>query len=192
MKQEDINPLVELSVLIDGLGENTEYEETKRMAGKLSQFFNCFGSYSKKTADLYASLTDAGKSNYDLIALISMFSLAYEYEEHGLDCWDERKKASEIFSYKNKEFIQGRFNEVAGFPITYDKGEGFLHRALNRKPFRDNGKAWVVDYLGFWNSEHSTLKQSFINGYVNGVLLPSYGEDKFSPNSDYGISFPFI
>ena len=173
--------------------ETLTEEEGKILNLKLGITFNCSGSKSKKSAEIYNTLTPEGKYNFMKAVCMSAFELAHSYNPDAKYV-DDRKKASQIFAAKNINWFNDVFKECTGFTPFIRKSEDgrFLQRDIEQKEFKKNGYDWLLGYLRAWTTEHSTIKQYFFGGVVNGILLVEYPEAKFMPNSDYSISFPFI
>lgn len=172
--------------------ESLTEEDGTTICKKMGSAYNCFGSYPKKSVEIYESLTPEGKRNFILAVCISAFELAYSYNPDAI--WiDDRKKASQIFAQNNIDWFNEKFKKLTGFmPSVKDNEDGRYYPGdINYMEFKNNGCEWLIGYLSAWVTEHSTIKQSFFGGVVNGILVNKY-LDELKPNSDYGISFPFI
>lgn len=177
--------------------ETLTEEEGKELALNIEDLFNGLGSKAK---GIYEGLSAKGKNRMLLCAYLALFDVARWWIANGCDGWDDRKKASAIFAYRNLDFLSERFEETTGLPAMPecpDERYGYFHMMTsgwNQKKYIDSGYEWMLGFMSKWGNAHSTLMQSFIRFMVNEVILPSYPDHKFAGNTSYdgSIAFPFI
>lgn len=165
------------------------------MAEALTDTFNAFGQPK------IDGLTEEEMKGIRLCGYLTLFELCDWWEASGCDGWDERKKASALFAYRNKNLLSEQFKKLTGldaFPerLPFDANYN-LGRRMELKPNRDAyvnaGYAWMPEFTAIMYTEHSTLQQSFIRWFTKEILFKDYPEGIFEGNNDRGtISFPFI
>lgn len=186
LKKMELNELLSYD-----FGSDEAYEYAGALATSIGMFVNCYGG-EKKFKDLVDGLNTAALHRFNLVATMIFLELAYDWRTSGCDYWDERKKESMKFAYRNEFFFLDRFKELTGFELplkTDDSPYKNLHfsHVLDYKVFNDKGQVWLTHFASYWINEHSTLKQNFCRNYVFTVLKPNY------PDVDFGkIYFPFI
>ena len=158
---------------------------------------NGVNTFASSQGIVSEALQDAKDQEYRIIELctiISLIALSYESAQNG--CWDDRKKAAVKFAEANVGWLYQRFEELTGFPFPSRPANisstGCVARDVGPVPFRDKKCQWMYGFLSKWINEHSTLKQSFIRGTYNAVLIPRNPGHQFQPNYPGGVAFPLV
>lgn len=183
----------EYSELIEGL-DCANRESGGILCRTIEDMFNCFSSYSSMAEELYLSLSKKGKKILLSVACMAAFELAWTWEEKGFSDWDKRKRASEDFAFKNRDYFYTCFHKAAGFEVGVRERAGrMLIDCLNPRTFE--GNVYLLGFLSRWVNMHPTLQQAFFGGMVQGVFIPhiSKKNEILKPPLDYTeICFPFI
>lgn len=140
--------------------------------------------------ELFAELTAAGQKKLLFYTALAAMEMAHEWQAKGYDCWDDRKKASLSFSYNNRSYFERLFEKNEGHILSVDSGRSpYFLNCLDYKQVKDT---CVEGFLNQWVLTHSTLKQSFFGGVVQGVLVGEL-KVKFIPPLDCSkVVFPLI
>jgi len=184
----------EMILLLDN--ESLSENDGISIGKSIGNFFNSFGSTTEKARRIYYNnLGTNGKQNFLRAVCMSAFELAASYEPEAC-IKDERKLASQIFAYRNIDWFKNLFFNITGFVPSFNFCERIYYEDINepeiKNVFQSNGCAWLLGYLRSWIAEHSTIKQSFFGGTVNGILIREYPDVRFIKNNEYGITFPYI
>lgn len=164
----------------------------KGMASAIGTMFNTFGSPKMD------GFSDEEMNGIRLCGYLTLFSLCDWWERSGLNGWDDRKKASAVFAYRNKDLLQEQFSSLTGlpaFPEAEQRGYelGQRMRAMPDSPYSKAGYGWMPPFVTEMCTEHSTLQQSFVRWFTKEILFRDYPEGIFEGNNDMGtVSFPFI
>lgn len=204
MREENAKALIELFN-----GNGTDEETGNEIFKNVDYGVNSFGASSEKMRELYESLTAFGKKRFQLIFLISMLSLAFEWIRGNYDCWDLRKKNSMMFAYNNLTEFENLFNKLTDLKLnvssltpdtlerhffpTYFKN--YLWETKGIRYYEPSEYSYLIAWSDKWQSMHSTLKQTYVRNIVNGILLYDNPDHGFNGNSEYdskAIVFPFI
>lgn len=159
----------------------------------IGYFYNAF-NVVKETDELYGSLSVKAKKTFMAAWALAGLSLAFERKRSGKQTWDDRKKAAEDYSMRHLPEIERILEKTTGISLNLSQETSIRHdehlttwmfKKAGREAFV--GKEWIFGFIETFVNEHSTLKQSFFRGMVQGVLIPNH------MISDYGDSyFPFI
>lgn len=180
-------------------GKDTSREAGYKVASAMEMLFNCYSSYSKLAKELYQELKPVGKRRLMALLSISAFSLCHKWRISGLDDWDDRRKASESFAYKNEGIFEELFNENAGFSI--EKREynteypptdvSCIWTTECIQKIKESDSLYLLGYLSKWINCHPTLQQAFFGGCVQGILVDNYKKRLVPPLNYDCITFPF-
>lgn len=187
---------------ITRLKENLEKETITEKDGAdlavdIESLFNGSGCNAKA---FYAEMSKNAQNRFLICAYLALFDAAKWWINSELNGWDERKRASAIFGYRNLDLLSKQYEELTGLQAMPECSDnrcgyyGVLVNGWNRKTIIDAGYEWILGFAGKWASAHSTLQQSFIRFAVNNILLVKYPDGTFIGNRVYddGISFPYI
>lgn len=176
-----------LVVLIND--RNKETANGREIAEKLSCVFNRFGGYTNMAKELYDALSPAGKKKLMVCLSLAAMQMSHEWKACGYNSWDDRKKASLSFSYNNKLYFDKLFEKNAGFALEVEDNSPYFQSCVRYTQIKDT---FMEGFLGKWVNIHSTLKQAFFGGMVQGVLVENT-KTSFVPPLNYGeVFFPFI
>lgn len=153
-----------------------DYETGKLCAQKLFKEFNCFGTYGKMMKDLYGSLSDYGKEKLLLYISLAASEMAIARTERGSETWDDRFKASERFAFENNDLFKHLFLSMIDRIVP---GSDKINLDMvGTYEWRNKGYGFLVGFLSYWKTGHSTLKQAIFGGFCRGLLedmLPDLG-----------------
>ena len=132
-------------------------------ADKVFRKFNSFKNAKEIAREYLADDREKKLAQFALAALV----LAYRYEEENKDPWDERNKASKIYSFKNKKKFEEMFFRYSGLdaPIT-ESGCCYYSKAIDYTNWR-NTDWW--NWIEAVQSEHPTNIQSYFRGMAGIV-----------------------
>lgn len=163
-------------------------EEEGQQIGKLiGSAYNTL-SYDKLSAELISFLEKLGKIRLQaMIAMIAQEN-AWEWKCSNFDHWDDRKKASLSFSYKNLDKFKDMFFENAGFALEVVRpDENYFLYAIDKRPIKNT---YLKGILVWWMTEHSTIKQAFFGTTCKAL---GFEEQGYLPPLNYdSLIFPFI
>ena len=199
MRELEVNSLIDLFN-----SGKTDYEAGEQICVNLDSVFNCLGSYAKISKYIYDNLTKLGKERFYIIWCIAGMELYYSYVQQGCDTWDDRKKASMIFSYCNIFEIEELFNfyvdlsvDISSFRKKEDIKIDYFARWFEKKVWEKTNEkvsktkyAWLVGFSSKWICLHSTIKQSYFGGTCRGVIELENPKGIFDNLED--MCFPFI
>ncbi len=136
--------------------------------------FNRFGDMKEVAREVLETDRDKNIARFALSSLV----LSYRYEEEDKNPWDERNKASKIYSYNNKDRFREIFLKYSGLdaPIT-EPGCAYYSKAICYKAWH-NTEWW--DWIEAVQTEHPTVIQSYYRGMAAvleeelGILYPGF------------------
>lgn len=96
MREQEVNAIIELLN-----SDKTDVETGEIILKHIDRAYNCLGSYSGISKSIFESLSKAGKERFYKIWCIAGFELAYSYIREDKNPWDDRKKASMQFAFRN-------------------------------------------------------------------------------------------
>ena len=180
-----------LKVLIEALNGDEKDEKCGEIIfDAIDNLYNTFGSYSGISEAIRENLNENGLKRFWTVWAICGMELAWHYIYVDFDEWDDRKKASEIYAYKNILSIEEMFEKNCGAKISFDgltsfkireKNCGFSSWLIKQIYMIDEdwtfvrNNRWIERLAQKFTSMHSTLKQS----YFGGVVKMMGGEEKF-------------
>ncbi len=183
----------ELAMILNR-GEMQE-EDGGKVCELLSTMHNSYVHGAQLSSGLYDRLSAKGRKVFSTIIFIACLCLSHEWENKGCMDWDKRKEAAESFCYKNRKFFADSFRKNTGFGLEITGNSRYLVHDLSsscRQEIKESGKAYLLGFLSKWAGVHSTLQQSIIGGYMQGILLKD-GRISLIPPLDYeDVAFPFI
>lgn len=194
MREQEVNAIIELLN-----SDKTDVETGEIILKHIDRAYNCLGSYSEISKSIFESLSKVGKERFYKIWCMAGFELAYSYIREDKNPWDDRKKASMQFAFRNVFCIEKIFNDFDDMQIhilsidTKEMENELFDRWFSRKIWNerkerieDSSLAWLYGFVRKWLTLHSTIKQSYYGGVYNGVVTIE------KTNQFEEMSFPFI
>ncbi len=164
-------------------GNETDEETGKVIFNSIDKIYNVFGDYREISDSVLSELSEHGKKRFAIASAICGMELAFHYISVKFDEWDDRKKRSEEWSFKNIQKIEDVFEKNSGKRVSFDgvyydkiRSENLSFASwLTRQIWELNDNNWDYVKENRWIeivaqkfvTMHSTLKQSYFGGVVH-------------------------
>lgn len=140
---------------------------------QLLSAFNNFSSPSEIAEEIRGGLSRKEQRLLEVMVALGGLSLAYWWEEQGLNGWDLRKKYSAQLCFKNKAFLEQVVKQ--SIPLQYvPAGQNCptFSSAVSSASLKEH--YWAEGFISAWENAHPTLQSSVIEGFFVGVFSKKY------------------
>ena len=165
-------------------GNGTDGETGEVIFSGFDSIYNVFGSYKEISESVKDELSEEGERRFWVAWAICGMELAFHYIFCCFDEWDDRKKKSEEWAYKNISYIEEVFEKNCGKKVSFNELSSTEIRTNNysfptwfTRQIYYNDECWDFVRENRWLEKlaqkfvnmHSTLKQSFFGGIVRMI-----------------------